>query len=98
MQELFSKKTDIYKKFFDSPQLVIIKGFKCEPVQLKAEGIENFLVRIVGNDGKTTTRLKAKYVYCYDEGAYLKLKNAFETNDKEQLMREWQCAKPITIS
>jgi hypothetical protein len=46
--------------------------------KLKAEGIENFLVVLVGIYGKTLTKLKAKYVYCYDEEVYLKLKNAFD--------------------
>jgi hypothetical protein len=97
MQALFPKKTEISKKFFYCPQTVIVKGFKCEPIRLKAEGIENFLVLLVGNDGKTRTKLKVKYVYCYDEEVYLKLKSTFDSGDTEQLTREWQCAKPIVI-
>ena len=98
MQALFPQKTNISRKFFDRPQTVIVKGFRGEPARLKAEGIENFLVLLVGNDGKTQTKLKAKYVYCHDEELYLKLKNAFDSGDTDKLSREWQCAKPITMS
>ena len=77
---------------------VIVKGFRGCPDKLNAKNVENSLVTVIGRSGKTEMRLKVKYVYQFDEGIYQRLKKAYDAGDTETLAKEWQCAKPITVS
>lgn len=79
-------------------QPVMVKGFKGEPETLNSVGIENLFVTAAGKGGKTQMRLKIQYVYQYDDETYQKLRDAFDSNDTEALEREWQKAKPITLT
>jgi hypothetical protein len=77
-------------KKFISLQPVVIKGFKGEPVYLRAINSENNFVTVAGKSGKTQMTLKSKYVFHYDENVYKRLKNVYEMNDKEGLEKLWQ--------
>ena len=43
-------------------------------------------------------KLKDKYAYQYDEEIYQKLRKAFDSGNADRLEKEWQCAKPISLS
>ncbi len=77
---------------------IIAKGFRGEPAKLDAIKYEKNFVTVLGKSRKTQMRLKVKYVYQYDEETYQKLRDAFDSNDTEALEREWQKAKPITLT
>jgi phage regulator Rha-like protein len=76
--------------------LVLVKGFTCIPKRLNVIKCENNFITVAGMSGKTQMKLKAQYVYQYDEEMYQKLRNAYELNDKGTLEKVWQQAKPIT--
>ncbi|MGA2678327.1 MAG: hypothetical protein ABSF37_03380 [Sedimentisphaerales bacterium] len=93
-----TEKSCILQNNAKSLQRVIIKGFMDEPTALQFVNNCGKSVTVLCRDGETQTNFACDVVYQYDEELYQKLKNAFDSNDKEQLMREWQCAKPIIIT
>lgn len=78
------------------PNLVVVKGFAGEPVQMEAvaSGPQFVTLRRPGGSD-VTVRFSYGDVYSFDQVSYGRLVKAFTSRDRETLDRLWRATTPI---
>src|SRR4051812_15731391 len=79
------------------PQLVILKGFECEPIQVLAVADRSDAIEVASNPNDEPMPFHADSVFKFDAQLYADLLHAAE-RDRESLGKTWARAIPFRSS
>ena len=70
-----------------------MRAFGDEPVRLRAIGLYQRAVEVIGTSRAHSIGYPMEHVFEYDKRAYAKLRQAYEAGDNERLATLWTEAK-----
>jgi hypothetical protein len=79
----------------NSPQPVILKGFKDEPIEILAISDRGDSIEVVHEMADDPMPYHVDSVFEYDQKLFAELKRAAEQNDERRLRATWERATPF---